>query len=84
MAKIKLKSKDTKYVKLPDTYHVEHQTDKGILIANEQMDGEWFPLSYVKLSGDDIEVADWLIEKSDLLSDLSNSSNSSNSDDITF
>jgi hypothetical protein len=71
MAKIKLKSKETKYVKLPDTYRVEHQTDKGALIANEQDEGEWFPLSYVKLHGDgSIEVADWLFEKSDLLSDI--------------
>ena len=71
MAKIKLKSKDTKYVKLPDIYHVEYQTDKGILVANEQDEGEWFPLAYVKLRGDgSIEVADWLVEKSDLLSDI--------------
>lgn len=67
MAKIKLKDKETKYVKLPDSYHVEHKTDKGILIANELDEGEWFPLAYVKADGDRIEVADWLVEKSDLL-----------------
>jgi hypothetical protein len=70
MAKINLKSKETKFVKLPDNYHVEHQTDKGILIANDADEGEWFPLAYVKTEDGGIEVANWLVEKSDLLSDI--------------
>ena len=72
MAKIKLKSKETKFVKLPSNFKVEHETDRGILIANTVNDeGEWFPLAYVKTDGDgSIEVADWLVEKSDLLSEL--------------
>jgi hypothetical protein len=71
MAKIKLKDKETKFIKLPDNYRVEHQTDKGILIANEADEGEWFPLAYVKTDGDGgIEIADWLVGKSDLLSDI--------------
>ena len=72
MAKIKLKSKETKFIKLPSNFKVEHQTDKGILIANTVNDeGEWFPLAYVKVEGDGgIEVAEWLIAKSDLLSDI--------------
>ncbi len=71
MARIKLKGKETKFVKLPDTYRVEHETEKGILIANEADEGEWFPKSGVKLHGDgNVEVADWLVGKSDLLSDI--------------
>ena len=71
MAKIKLKSKETKFIKLPSNFSVEHQTDKGILISNTVTDeGEWFPLAYVKTDGESIEIADWLVSKSDLLSDL--------------
>ena len=72
MAKIKLKSKETKHVKLPSNFKVEHETDRGILIANTVNDeGEWFPRAYVKVEGDgSIEIADWLVSKSDLLSDL--------------
>ena len=71
MAKIKLKSKETKFVKLPSNFVVEYQTEKGILIANTLNDeGEWFPLAYVKTDGESIEIADWLVSKSDLLSDI--------------
>ena len=71
MAKIKLKSKETNFIKLPSNFKVEHQTDRGILLSNTLTEeGEWFPLSYVKISGNEIEVADWLVSKSDLLSDL--------------
>ncbi len=68
MAKFKLKS--AKFVKLPEKYHIEHETDKGILISDGE-DGEWFPKKGVRVvDGGGIEVADWLLSKSDLLSDI--------------
>ena len=72
MAKIKLKIKEIKFTKLPSNFAVEHETDRGILISNTATDeGEWFPLAYVKTDGDGgIEIADWLVGKSDLLSDI--------------
>ena len=85
MAKIKLKSKETKYVKLPSNFKIEHQTDKGILISNSVTDeGEWFPLSYVRIDDNSIKIADWLVSKSDLLSDLAGTGTDKDSDAVPF
>ena len=62
------KEQETKYVKLPSNFKIKHETEKGILIVDDCIDdGEWFPRAYVKIDGESIEVADWLVSKSYLL-----------------
>lgn len=64
---LKDKQKSNEYVKLDGKFKVEHETEKGILIKNsETEEGEWFPINHVKKTGDDIEIAEWLYDKSDL------------------
>jgi hypothetical protein len=67
MAKFKLDEKNTEYIELPEgIYEVEHETDKGCLIKNNQGEGEWFAKSAIKREGNKIRVAKWMYDKSDL------------------
>jgi hypothetical protein len=64
---LKDKQKSNEYIKLDGKFEVEHETEKGILIKNSKTEeAEWFPINHVKKTGDDIEIAEWLYNKSDL------------------